>query len=189
MSLDIRIRANADSVAKAWQKKRKQLEPILRKATAQATKVVFAESKRQMTELIYDKKVPTRKQVQSERRSKQVAKGKKTGTVPTGGRPGTQKGGWVGYKKYDAKSGNKPAWRRTGNLRRSERFRVERATLGLVVNDAKYARYRHDKKKTRFPAPWRKRAIELTRNRVFNIYRSAMRKAIRAGIVKGPRRI
>ena len=37
-----------------------------------------------------------------------------------------------------------PLWRRTGNLKRSERQKVDSPTQGRVINEAKYAAARHD---------------------------------------------
>lgn len=84
------------------------------------------------------------------------------------------------------KSG-KPAWRRTGNLRRNERGKVLSDFLGLIENPASsksggYALARHEmgkpgRPKTRYPAHWRDKSIPVVRPKVAKEFRDAILKA------------
>jgi len=164
-----------------WSRREKAIRPFVAKATREATKAFLADSKTQMRELIYDKPIPTRAQIQTERKARAEGKGKS----------------FTPRKQMHTKSdkpnstGSKPAWKRTGNLRRSEKMRIVTAYVGIVENAAQsqtkngkrsyYARYRHDKKNTRYPAPWRKNAINRMQGKVRLIYRKAIRKALTMG--------
>ena len=176
------IVSNADTLAKAWERRAKALEGCIRKATTQATKVVFAESKKQMQKLIYDKPVPTRVEAQLARRSVREKSGKKFSAraimITKTGRASAR--------------GKKKLWTRTGSLVRSERFRIVSAYEGWIENKASrrgkggnrgYAAYRHRMKNTRYPAPWRTRALQAKSGEVRGIYRDAIRDSMRAGII------
>lgn len=177
------IQTNANQLAAAWKKRAQALQPLMSKATADATKTVYAESKKQMKELIYDKPVPTRAEIQAERKTK----------AESAGRTFTARANYQTKKGTTNAAGKKKAWRRTGNLQRSEKKHQVSAYVGIISNDAKYAAARHDmgtdrakkKKKCRYPAPWRAKAIDIARPKVRKIYRDAMRSAIRQGIVPG----
>lgn len=168
-------KSNADKLARSWQRRADVLEDRMRKATTEATKVLFAEAQKQIREKIYDKRIPTKAEVQAERAARAAAQGREF-------RP---------RKNFSSKrEGSKPAWRRTGNLRRSERWKVASAYVGIVYNDAEYAKERHERgkrghKPTRFPAHWRDIAISKTRPLRIEIYRDALRSAISEGIIKG----
>lgn len=182
------ITSNADKLAKAWEKRADAIADRMKAATAEATRTLHAESKKQMKELIYDKPIPTNAQVAAEKGT--LGKNGRIG-VAFGAKSGTAKQtvGFVTSKKY----GKKKAWHRTGNLQRSERKRVVSAYEGTVYNDAKYARPRHDmgtsaakkRKRCRYPAPWRANAIKITAPKIAKIYRDAVRQAIRDGALAG----
>jgi hypothetical protein len=177
------ISTNADRIAKAWMRRATALEPYMRKATTEATRAFYAEAKAAMKRGIYDKPIPTKAEMQAERRSRSEAKGK---TFSARKKFTTAKG-------TANVEGRKPAWRRTGNLRRSEKYRVASAYLGLVINDASakgkgYAKPRHEMGKpghrgTRFPAHWRDDAARITRRARLLIYRKALRQAWQDGII------
>ena len=164
------LTSNCDSIATAWQRRARVLESYMKAATKEAVNEVYAESKKQMQRLIYDKPVPTRAQ----EKSRTVYQTKKV-TVNA--------------------RGKKKAWVRTGNLKRSEKRVVASAYLGLIINDAtsdkgkfSYARARHDMgspghRKTRYPAPWRANAIKIKHPKVRQIYRAAFRRAMREGAI------
>ena len=85
----------------------------------------------------------------------------------------------------------KPAWKRTGNLKRSEKMRVVSDFVGIVENAASkrgkgYAAARHNMTKTRFPASWRAKAIATCKPKIRLIYRAKLREAIMAGLISGP---
>ena len=54
------ITSNASRLAESWERRAQQLEPVMQKATTEATAVMYAESRKQLKELIYDKPVPKR---------------------------------------------------------------------------------------------------------------------------------
>jgi hypothetical protein len=160
------ITSNAIGLAEKWQKRASVLAPMMRKATADATKVLYAESKRQMESLIYSKPEDTKEEVAIRR-----------GTID----------------KLPKSEYKKKAWRRTGNLKRSERFKTISAFVGIVENNAsqqlksgkhkRYARARHDMPSPRRRAPWRTKAINKTRLKIRDLYRTAMKKALHAGLL------
>lgn len=80
----------------------------------------------------------------------------------------------------------KPMWRRTGNLRRSERVEVRSAYEAAVINDAEYAIYRHeagkpDRRPTRFPAHWRDELVKAFRPKITAAYRDTVRRLLTRG--------
>jgi len=174
--------SNAQQLAAKWERRAKQLEPQMRKATQDATKTLYAESKKQMQQLIYDKPVPTKAQVAAEKGT--LGKNGKIGVAFAAKSGSTKKSvGFVASKKY----GTKPAWKRTGNLKRSEKMKIISAYVGIVENPATsgkkkspYAYIRHEKKNTRFPAPWRANAIKKTQPAIRKIYQNAMHDALNA---------
>jgi hypothetical protein len=175
------FKTNADMLSRAWIKRAEALKPTMAVATKNATLTLYAKAKELMNELIYDKPVPTRAETQSGRSARAEA----------GGRVFKPRKNFTTKKGTANREGAKPAWKRTGNLKRSERWKVVSAYLGIVYNDAEYARARHDmgkpgRRKTRYPAPWRDAAIDACRAIVREIYRKAMRAAILAGKVSGP---
>lgn len=196
------FRSNAKQLAQAWEKRANQLRPTMRAATTEATRTAYAESKRQLTELIYDKPEDTIEQV-SRRRGVVTSTGEGANAQAT-------LGAWamVGPKgkkhpivlplstRKGKAYGKKKAWRRTGNLRRQEKMRVASAYVGLLINDAStkgkggrsrgYAAARHNTKRTRRPAPWRDKALASIRGRVRIIYREAMIRAMRVGTIPRP---
>jgi len=172
----MRMQSNIDSIIRNLQRRNSEFPKLMRAATAEATKELYAESKKQMKELIYDKPVPTRAEAQSERKSRREASGK---TFKARKRLTTKTG------KPNA-AGSKPAWTRTGNLKRSEKMRLINAYVGAVENPARsksgpYARIRHDRKKTRYPAPWRANALRVKHAAIRDIYRQAIHKAMTTG--------
>lgn len=147
----------------------------MRRATTEATKVPFAECQKQIKQKIYDKAIPTKAEMQAERAARAAAEGREFHPREN-----------LSTKR----EANKPAWHRTGNLRRSERWKTSSAYLGIVYNDAEYAKDRHERgkrghKPTRFPAHWRDIAISKTRPQRIEIYRDALRSALSEGIIKG----
>ncbi len=156
----------------------------MRQATIEATKTVYAESRKQMKELIYDKPVPNRMEMQIERKRKRQAEGgvfraRKTFLTKSGAKENA--------------AGKKPAWKRTGNLRRSEKMKVVSPYEGIIFNEATsksrkgktspYAHARHEMKNTRYPAPWRANAIRIARPKVRGIYQLAFVDAMKAGVI------
>ena len=182
------ITSNAGALANKWKQAADKLGPTMRKATEENTKIYFAEAKKQMGELIYDKPVPTKADIAAETGAKVKHKGEDV--------PAT----WVTIKgrrvpvPLKKNQAGKPAWKRTGNLKRSEKMKIVSNYLGIVENTANYASARHAmgtpaaKKypKSRYPAPWREMALAKTRTRMRNNYRKAMLMAIRSGLVSGP---
>lgn len=80
----------------------------------------------------------------------------------------------------------KPKWRRTGNLRRSERSEVRSAYSGAVVNDASYAVPRHEMGKpghrqTIYPAHWHDELRHAFRGKAQAAYREAVREILQRG--------
>lgn len=179
------IRSNALDLSRAWQKRSTELVGIVKRATTEATKELLSESKKQLQSLIYDKPIPTRAQVASEQ-GKLGNKGQIGVVFGAKSKAGAKNTvAFTTSKKW----ANKPAWRRTGNLRRSEKMRIVSPTVGQVVNDAKangkgYAVPRHEMKNTRYPAPWRTIAVERQRKVVRDIYGKALREANRRGLLK-----
>ena len=180
------ITSNANSFASAWKKRAKALESHMQKATADATKTLHAESKKQMKELIYDKPVPTNAQVAAERG--RLGNNGKIGVV-FAAKSGASKRtvGFTTSKKY----GSKKAWHRTNNLKDLERFKLLSTYVGVLENtaskktkkgDVPYARYRH-KMKCRYPAPWRDNAIKKTRAKIHDIYVKAIRESMKEGLI------
>lgn len=158
----MKVRSNADALAADWTRRAEAAGPELRRATRAATFALLAEAKKNMREMIYDKPVPSVNDIRAER-----------------GQPPAEKG-------------NKPAWRRTGNLRRSEKAALHGA-LGVVYNDArsdqgKRGRYAHKRHymSCRFPAPWRDTAIKTVAPKIRKLYRAAILDAIRGGALPGP---
>jgi len=179
------VDSNVDKIIRAWERRARVIRPIMQAATTDATREVYAESKRQMTKLIYDKPVPTKAEEQARRKGKREAQGKTF----------TPRGKFTTSTGAANTEGRKKAWTRTGNLRREEKMRVVSAYLGIISNNATsksksgkrspYARARHDMKNTRFPAPWRENAVTGKQEAVKLIYREAFRRAIRAGVIPG----
>jgi hypothetical protein len=182
------ITSNVSRIVQNWLRRSQQLKPRMTHATADSTKTLWSESKRQLTKLIYDKPVPTRAQTQYEREQRSRAAGKTyRRRVWLSVRPSIGAAAvWASKIKVDVTRGRRPAWKRTGNLRRCERMVMASAYVGLVVNDAAskskkkgrrgYSRARHYMK-CRYPAPWRDVAISLTAPRRREIYHKAMREA------------
>lgn len=191
------ITSNVASIIRGWERRAKALEPEMRVATNEATKTVYAESRNRLTKDIYDKPIPTVGELQRERMGAEAARGRLVRFVLPGERPGRYKTGGTAYKRYGAK-GRRIAWKRTGNLRKSERYKIISPYEGQIINDASrkskggirgYARARHNMgypghRTTRFPAHWRDEAVESTRDRVREIYRRGLRRAMQAGIIQ-----
>lgn len=190
------IGSNASQIAKNWERRAEQLAGHMRQATTEATRTVYAESRRNIKELIYDRPVPTLGDVAREEGIIAFKRTKGKGTVEIAGRKRKKgeavPGRFIKIKgrtfviPLSSKEAKKPAWPRTGNLRRSERMKILSPYVGVIYNDAGYAEARHDKKKTRFPAPWRRRAIETSRARVMKTYRAAVIRAMREGVIRNP---
>lgn len=80
----------------------------------------------------------------------------------------------------------KPMWRRTGNLRRSERAEVRDAYTAAIINDAIYALPRHEMgkpghRKTQFPAHWRDDLRETFRPILLDAYRLTVQAILKRG--------
>jgi hypothetical protein len=181
-----RLTSNIDKIVGNWVKRAGQLAPRMSAATKQATRTVYSESRKELRELVYDKPVPSKEEYAEERGETITIKGE---TYPAGYITKNGKKIKIAIKGEYA---SKKAWRRTGNLRRSERMRIESPFEGIIYNDANYAKARHDvgdpsvsKRKSNRRAPWRNNAIKNTKSKVRKIYRDAMNDAIRAGIIPG----
>lgn len=80
----------------------------------------------------------------------------------------------------------KPYWRRTGNLRRSERTGMASPLVGYVRNTAVYARHRHNLDYSRVrrapggnrTAHWRTDAMTEARPHIRSLLRAAVRAAL-----------
>ena len=82
----------------------------------------------------------------------------------------------------------KPQWRRTGNLRRSERSEVRDAYTAAVINDASYAVPRHEAgkpghRKTIYPAHWHDELRHAFRGKAQAAYRDAVREILQRGLL------
>ena len=175
--------SNIDRIVNAWKKRERAIKLFMQKATAEATKTLLEESRLNIRHMIYDKPVPTRAQVAAE-------KGLlgKTGKIGVAFAAKNKSVGFVTSKKW----GKRPAWTRTGNLRRSEHSVIASAYVGLVINDVVrkdkkggkygYARRRHDME-SRYPAPFRQKAINSKRMVIKKIYRDAFDEALKQGAV------
>lgn len=80
----------------------------------------------------------------------------------------------------------KPQWKRTGNLRRSERQEVVDAYTARIVNDASYALYRHEagkpgRRKTQFPAHWRDELRQAFQPVIRDAYRLTVAAILKRG--------
>lgn len=171
------MRSNALDLSRRWQQRAQRIAPEMRAATTKATSIIYAQARMNMTEMIYDKPVPNRMESQIERKRRADADGRKF----------QARKNFLNMKTMsETREGKKPAWRRTGNLRRSERMRIASTYLGVIYNDASYAAARHQMR-CRYPAPWRARAVQQTRPRVVACYREGIMRAIRAGSIPGPR--
>lgn len=178
------IKTNAQSLADAWKLRADALAPTMKIATQKATAVVYAAGRLEMTQGVYGHPVPTVGQ-EAQRLGLTVKRGGKD--VPAM---------WLRIKGKRilvpiGKEGNKKAWVRTGNLRRSEKMTVLSPYLGMVYNDATYAAARHEMGKetaklpTRWPSHWRDEAVAKTAIKRRQIYRDALRQAMQAGIISG----
>lgn len=83
-------------------------------------------------------------------------------------------------------SSGKPMWRRTGNLRRSERVEERSAYEAAVVNDASYALFRHEagkpgRRPTRYPAHWRDELVATFRPILRDAYRLTVEAILKRG--------
>jgi hypothetical protein len=178
--------SNADKLARAWERRASAITGTMRAATSEAVKTLLAASKDEIKKGIYDKPIPTKAQQAAE----------KGLTVTRGGKE--VPAGFITTKKSKkrvlvplGKQASKKAWKRTGNLRRSEKMKVLSPYIGIVENTAKYARARHDmgmpgaKLKTKRVAPWRTNAIRRTRLKIRDIYRLALRRAVTEGVLPG----
>jgi len=113
----------AEQMAKAWSKRRADLEPALRQ-TVQAFGIsALRLSKEIMTREIYS--IPEDRTTKGERRFQRFLTRRRPGQV-------------FAFRKGDRK------WVRTGHLRRSERFEVRGPFELAIVNDANYAEPRHE---------------------------------------------
>ncbi|MEN6358339.1 MAG: hypothetical protein ABFD83_14800 [Armatimonadota bacterium] len=147
----------------------------MRAATAKATAAIYQESRKNLKEMIYDKPIPNRMETQIERKRKADSDGR---------RFSARKNFLNSRTMSETREGKKPAWHRSGNLRRSERMRIASAYLGVIFNDSGYAAARHDMK-CRYPAPWRTRAIQTMGSQARQFYREGIVRAMRAGIIPG----
>lgn len=189
------ITSSASSIARSWERRSAALEGYMRRATRDATRDVYAESRKNLTKMIYDQPVPSLGDIAREQGIVSFEREKGPERVEIAGRKrkkATAKlGRYITIKgrtfviPLTAKEERKKAWPRTGNLRRSERWKMESSYVGIIYNDAGYAEARHDKK-SRFPAPWRRSAIAARRRAVQLRYRQAVMQAIRDGAVRNP---
>ena len=81
------------------------------------------------------------------------------------------------------KSG-KPEWRRTGHLRRSERWELVDDYTVRIINDASYAVPRHEagkpgRRRVRYPAHWRDELVETFRPIVLEAYQITVRDILK----------
>lgn len=146
-----------------------RLPGAFREGTTNATYILVSESKDLLDELVYSK--PEDVASFSYQKSGEEFKLNKDG------------------RRRVSSTGRKK-WRRTGNLRRSERYKVLSDTEGLVYNDAGYALPRQDlglppghpeayngsKRKSERIAPFRLRAIARTAQKRLRAYRDALWK-------------
>ena len=148
-----------------------RLPAAFRQGTTGATHILVAQSKELLNELVYAK--PEDVGSFSYRKSGDEFKVNADG-------------------KRAVSSKGKKKWRRTGNLRRSEQWKLLSNTEGLVYNDAGYALPRHDlglsqgdpeayhgsSRKSDRKAPFRLRAIAQTAAKRLQAYRDALWKAL-----------
>jgi hypothetical protein len=184
MTPTFNLTTNVDELVKRMERRVRTLQPAVKRATTEATRTVYAESRKQMNELIYDKPVPTVEEVARENATIAI-QGKKAQAVL--GTFITTKTGKVVCIPIGKKQAKKKAWRRTGNLRRSEKMQIVSPAEGIISNDAGYAKHRHDmgkpgKRKTRYPAPWRANAVRTCRAKVRLIYRKHVLNALTGGV-------
>lgn len=189
------ITSSADALAKSWERRARMLEPFMAQATREGTRIVYAESRKNLKEMIYDQPVPTLGDIAREEGIISFERTKGKGKIEIAGRKRKKAKAKLGrYITIDGKTfvvplskkdERKKAWKRTGNLRRSERMRIVSPYLGLITNDAGYAEARHYKR-SRFPAPWRTQAIVTKRALVMRTYRAAIIRAMREGVIRNP---
>ena len=80
----------------------------------------------------------------------------------------------------------KPAWKRTGALRRGERYQVTDAYTVQIVNDVSYAKPRHEAGKpgrrvVRYPSHWRDELVEAFRGILADVYEATMSDILEKG--------
>lgn len=158
--------------AAVFERRAARLPAAFREGTKNATHILVAESKELLNELVYSK-------------PEDVGSFSYKGNAEKGFEVTTS-----GRRRVSSKG--KKKWRRTGNLRRSEQWRVLSDTEGLVYNDAGYALPRHDlglpaghpeayhgsKRKSDRQAPFRLRAIANTAQKRLAAYRDALWKVL-----------
>jgi hypothetical protein len=180
--------------ARLMQERADTIKDEMRTATQKATDLVHAESKRIMNEGIYSKPID----VGMYKRGKGGAyvsvtdaagKSHRRSVGFTGGFPSVE------INEGDTVGAGKPKWRRTGNLRNSEKSKVLSAYEGAVDNSAGYALARHNlgfgpsspeaidpkpkqKRNTTRQAPFRTKAIEATRQGRFDVYHQSLQFAL-----------
>jgi len=211
--------SNIDHFTKRWEARARKIEGECRKATSDATKMVYAASRDELNKGIYNKPEDTLERVAKDRDIWAMKKSRKkvrrrVGIIEAGEREATyqdveemrdvmeavpgryitikgKKGKRVVIVPLRGKDKRKKAWRRTGNLKRSEKMKIVSAYEGIIFNNAGYAWRRHElgmagHRKTRRIAPWRLNAIRRCRKTVKAIYRRAIIMSMRAGKIPGP---
>jgi len=181
--------------ARIMQQRAQSIEADMRAATQEATDTLHAASKSILNTDVYSKPEDTYMYKKDSKGKGYVsvtdALGKKrkrnvqfVGGIPT-----------VDWAEGESVGRGGKKWRRTGNLRRSEKATTLSAYEGAVDNSAAYALARHNlgygpsspeaidpkptkAKTTERRAPWRTRAIAITAKPRFDIYRRAMWHAI-----------
>ena len=183
--MNFRFDSNARWLVREMHRRKSEIIPVVSHALREATRALYSESRGYMRAMIYDQPIP--------RVRRRVMRG---GSKFTGAR----------IKYYRSKSGDlrrrrvRPAertrrgriktrtvkaWRRTGFLRRSERWRMQSPFVGLIINNARYAFARHQLNRPSpidgvvRRAPWRETAIQNTLPMIRKTLRDSVLEVLR----------
>jgi hypothetical protein len=165
----------ADQLARKMRRRAALVETEFRKSSNGLAASAVKFCRELLTNEIYAFPVPTREQVNAERRHANAIKsGRLAKDTPFSFTPRAKKGS----------SGSKKAWTRTGHLRRSEKAEPTDAYTVRVYNEATYALPRHEmgkpgaKLKCRYPSHWRDELLKVFRPIVREVYELTIRKIL-----------
>lgn len=166
----------AEQLARKFKARADRVSIEFRKTAKDIAATSLRITKKVMTEEIYGLPVPTREHVKAEQRHKRAVK---SGRI----HKDTPFKFTATAKKGSADS--KPAWKRTGALRRGEEPQFPNPYTVVIVNVMAYAKPRHEagkpgRRKTRYPSHWRDQLREQIEPYLQDYYEATMRAILEA---------
>jgi hypothetical protein len=170
-------KVTALQLAAKMRARREQLIPELHNTSKGIARAAIKLSKERMTEGIYSQPIPTREQVNAERRhARAIRRGRIAPDTPFEFTPTARR----------RSRGAQKAWKRTGHLRRSEQVEVRGPAEVVVFNTANYAEPRHEagkpnRRKVRYVSHWQEEMATVMRPIARDLWRETILDVLQQG--------